>query len=159
MIIEDKRVVLMEYKLTDNDGNVIDQSDKEPLAYLHGSGQIIPGLEKELVGKKVGDELKVTVAPAEGYGEFDESLLTKVEKEHLAGIPNLEIGMQVQGESPEGVAIFTVKEINDAEVILDANHPLAGQTLNFDVKVVEVREATEDELTHGHAHGAGGHQH
>ena len=159
MIIEDKRVVLMDYKLTDNDGNVIDQSEKEPLAYLHGSGQIIPGLEKELAGKTVGDELKVTVSPEEGYGEFDQSLLTKVEKQHLAGIPNLEVGMQVQGESPEGVAVFTVKEITDTEVTLDANHPLAGQTLNFDVKVVEVREATEEELSHGHAHGVGGAHH
>ncbi|SMF81813.1 FKBP-type peptidyl-prolyl cis-trans isomerase [Pseudobacteriovorax antillogorgiicola] len=159
MVIDDKLVVLMEYKLTDNDGKVIDQSDKEPLAYLHGSGQIIPGLEKELKGKKVGDALKVTVAPEEGYGEFDPSLLTKVEKEHLAAIPNLQVGMQVQGESPEGVAIFTVTEIGDKEVTLDANHPLAGQTLNFDVKVVEVRAATQEELDHGHAHGAGGAEH
>ena len=159
MLIEDKCVVLMEYKLTDREGNLLDQSDEEPLAYLHGSGQIIPGLEKELVGKTVGDSMSVTVAPEEAYGEFDESLLTKVEKEHLAEIPNLAVGMQVQGESPEGTAIFTVTEINEGDVTLDANHPLAGRTLNFDVKVVEVRAATEEELSHGHAHGVGGHHH
>lgn len=159
MNIEDKRVVLMEYKLTDSEGQLIDQSGDEPLAYLHGGGQIIPGLEKELVGKKAGDALVVTVQPEEGYGPKDDTLLTKVEKEHLAGIPNLEVGMQIQGESPEGVAVFTVKEIGETEVTLDANHPLAGQVLKFDVKIVEVREASAEELEHGHAHGAGGHQH
>ena len=119
MNIEDKRVVLMEYKLTDSEGQLIDQSGDEPLAYLHGGGQIIPGLEKELVGKKAGDALVVTVQPEEGYGPKDDTLLTKVEKEHLAGIPNLEVGMQIQGESPEGVAVFTVKEIGETEVTLD----------------------------------------
>lgn len=159
MEVADKRVVLMEYKLTGEDGSLIDQSGNEPLAYLHGSGQIISGLEKELVGKQAGDELSVKVSPEEGYGEFDESLLTSVDKSDLAGIPELKVGMQIQGESPEGVAIFTIREIQDDQVVLDANHPLAGQNLNFDVKVVSVREATEEELSHGHAHGKGGHQH
>lgn len=159
MVIEDNRVVLMEYTLTDTEGMLLDKSDEEPLAYLHGRGQIIPGLESQLHGKKVGDEMTVTVAPEDAYGLFDEKLLTKVDLEHLTGIPNLAVGMQVQGESEEGNAIFTVKEIGEKDATLDANHPLAGKTLNFAVKVVEVREATEEELSHGHAHGAGGHHH
>ena len=159
MKIEKNSVVSMHYKLTDNDGQLVDKSDTTPLAYLHGHGQIVPGLEKELEGRSVGDKLTVAVAPGEGYGEYAEELLVKVEKNQLADIPNLEVGMQVEGESPEGVAIFTIVEITDVDVTLDGNHPLAGEVLNFEVSVESVRAATEEEITHGHAHGEGGQIH
>ena len=146
----------MNYKLTNKDGEILDQSDTEPLAYLHGHGQIIPGLEKSLEGKAVGEKLTVTVSPDEGYGEYSEDLVVTVEKSQLDGIPNIAVGMEVQGESPEGMGIFTIVAINDSEVTLDGNHPLAGETLNFDVEIVALREATQEELENGHALGEGG---
>lgn len=159
MKIEKDSVVSMHYKLTDNEGNVVDKSEETPLAYLHGHGQIVPGLEKELEGKNKGDSLSVKVEPEEGYGVYANELCVKVQKEHLQEIPNLQVGMQVEGESPEGVAIFTVIAIDDENVTLDGNHPLAGETLNFDVQIESVRPATDEELSHGHAHGEGGHVH
>ncbi len=160
MNIAKDHVVEIEYTLTDDEGKVLDTSDgRDPLTYLHGGQNIIPGLEKELEGKVVGDALKVKVDPAEAYGEFNKSLINEVPKEELAQIPELKVGIQLQAQSPQGVQIFTVTAIGETCVTLDGNHPLAGMTLNFDVKVKTVRPATEEELTHGHAHGPGGHQH
>ncbi len=156
MKIAKNNVVLMHYKLTNAEGQLLDQSDSDPFAYLHGHGQIVPGLENQLEGKAKGDQFSVVVKPAEAYGEYTEELVVTVEKAQLAEIPNLTVGMEVQGESPEGVSIFTIVEIKDDKVTLDGNHPLAGETLTFDFNVVSIREATEEELTHGHAHGEGG---
>lgn len=160
MIIKKDSVVLMEYTLTDDQGNVIDTSDgREPLAYLHGHGNIIPGLEKELEGKLKGAKLAVKVSPEEGYGEFDPEAVRTVDIGQFEDSESVEVGMQFVAETEDGPVMFTVREVKGKEVILDGNHPLAGAHLNFKVEIVEVREATNEELAHGHVHGAGGHHH
>ncbi len=153
-------VASFEYTLTDDDGTVIDTSeDGTPLAYIHGIGNLIPGLEKELEGKTEGDELDVHIAPADGYGERDDEMVQSVAKDQMPEGVEIEVGMQLQAESEEGVHVLTVVALDDDEVQLDANHPLAGVPLNFKVKIVEVRDATAEELEHGHVHGEGGHDH
>jgi len=153
MIIEKDRVVSIDYTLRDNNGNLIDSSEgSDPLEYLHGNGNIIPGLEKALAGKKAGDKLTCSIAAADAYGERDDSLIFKVNKSEFEGA-DIEVGMQFEAHGEEGAQIVTVEGIEGEEVTIDANHPLAGETLNFDVKVVDVREATSEELEHGHVHG------
>ena len=160
MNVTDKTVVSIDYTLKDDSGTVIDSSqNREPLAFLYGSGSIIPGLEKALSGKAPGDEVSVTVAPEEGYGEYNDELIFSVGKDRFQDASNIEIGSQVQAQTADGsVQILTIKEVADDEVTLDANHPLAGQTLHFEVAVADVREATADELDHGPVHN-GDHQH
>ncbi len=155
--IANNLVVEFEYTLTDDKGQEIDSSKgRGPLAYIHGKGNIIPGLEKELTGKKVNDELQVTVAPADAYGDYNDALIQKVPKSEFQDTTDLQVGVQFQVGNPDGqMFIATVTEITDSEVTLNANHPLAGMTLNFDVKVVSIREATDEELTHGHVHAEG----
>ena len=160
MQISKNTVVEMEYTLKDTAGEVLDTSNgKGPLAYLHGFKNIIPGLEKELEGKKSGDELSVKISPEQAYGQRDENLISEVSKNELSAIPDLEVGMQLQAQSSQGARILTVTQIEGETVTLDANHPLAGMELHFEVKVTKVRSATEEELAHGHVHGPGGHQH
>lgn len=160
MQIANDVVVSIEYTLTDDQGNVIDSSvGGEPLAYLHGAGNIIPGLEVALEGKQVGDSLKVSVAPADGYGEKDEGLLQVVPRSMFRGVDQIEPGMQFHAQTDYGMQVITVAKVEGDNVTVDGNHPLAGQNLNFDVKVLEVRAATAEELEHGHVHGAGGHHH
>lgn len=160
MQIANDVVASIEYTLTDDKGNVIDSSvGGEPLAYLHGAGNIIPGLESALEGKKVGDSFKVSVAPAEGYGEKDEGLLQVVPRSMFRGVDQVEVGMQFHAQTDYGMQVITVAKVEGDNVTVDGNHPLAGQNLNFDVKVVEVRAATAEELEHGHVHGPGGHHH
>jgi len=159
--IADKHVVSIHYTLTDDDGETLDSSaGREPLTYLHGAQNIIPGLEQALTGKAVGDQLQVTVQPGDAYGEFDAELVQTVPREAFEGIDQLEPGMQFEARSPEGdSSIVVVKEVVDEGVVIDGNHPLAGQTLHFDVSIEEVRDATDEELAHGHVHGPGGHHH
>lgn len=147
-------VVLMDYTLKDKDGATIDTSEgKDPLAFIFGIGAIIPGLEKELDGKKAGDNVQVTVAPEDGYGVYDEQLIVDVPKDRFEGAGEIAAGMQVQAQREDGgVQIMTVSSVADESVKLDGNHPLAGMTLFFDVDVREVREATKEELEHGHVH-------
>jgi FKBP-type peptidyl-prolyl cis-trans isomerase SlyD len=153
MIVEKDRVVSIDYTLRDNGGNLIDSSDgSEPLTYLHGNGNIIPGLEKELAGKKAGDSLKCVIAAADAYGERDDSLVFKVAKKEFDGA-DVEVGMQFEAHGEEGAQVVTVVAVEGDEVTIDANHPLAGEQLHFDVKVTDVREATAEELEHGHVHG------
>jgi FKBP-type peptidyl-prolyl cis-trans isomerase SlyD len=159
MTVENGKVVSFHYTLTNAQGDVLDQSQEHPMPYLHGAGNIIPGLEKELAGKKVGDKLTVNVPAAEAYGEYHEQLVNDVPREAFQGVDQIEPGMQFQANTPEGVQVITVKAVNGETVTVDANHPLAGQDLNFDVEIVEVREATEEESAHGHVHGVGGHHH
>ena len=159
MTVENGKVVSFHYTLTKAQGDVLDQSQEHPMPYLHGAGNIIPGLEKELAGKKVGDKLTVNVPAAEAYGEYHEQLVNDVPREAFQGVDQIEPGMQFQANTPEGVQVITVKAVNGETVTVDANHPLAGQDLNFDVEIVEVREATEEESAHGHVHGVGGHHH
>lgn len=160
MIIAKNKVVSVDYTLTDNDGSVLDSSKgSEPLSYIQGLGNIIPGLEAALEGKQTGDSFQVKIAPAEAYGERDDDLMQKLPREQFKDFDQLELGMQFRAHTASGAHIITVTEIGDSEVTVDGNHPLAGVTLNFDVTVVAVREATTAELEHGHAHGEGGHGH
>jgi FKBP-type peptidyl-prolyl cis-trans isomerase SlyD len=153
-------VASIEYTLTDDAGNVIDSSvGGEPLAYLHGAGNIIPGLENALEGKTVGDSLKVTIAPQDGYGEKNEGMVQVVPKDMFQGVDTIEVGMQFHAQTEHGMQVITVAAVDGNNITVDGNHPLAGQTLNFDVKVIEVRAASPEELDHGHVHGAGGHHH
>ncbi|MFA9460219.1 FKBP-type peptidyl-prolyl cis-trans isomerase [Thiohalorhabdus sp. Cl-TMA] len=154
------RVVSIDYTLKDADDQVIDTSEgREPLAYIHGNGQIIPGLERALEGKGPGEDVAVTITPEEGYGERDDSMVMQIPREQFEGADQIEPGMQFQAETDEGVRILTVLETGDQEVTVDGNHPLAGVTLNFNVNVVDVRDASQEELDHGHVHGPGGHDH
>lgn len=160
MEIADQRAVLMHYTLTNDKGDVLDSSQgNEPLAYLHGAGNIIPGLEKALLGKKAGDKLQVNVSPAEGYGERDERLIQQVPRRAFQGIKDIQPGMTFHAQGDQGPMQVTVKRIAGDMVTVDGNHPLAGESLNFDVEIVEVRPATSEEMSHGHVHGAGGHHH
>ena len=160
MQIAQNSVVAIAYTLTDDKGTVIDTSaGGEPLVYLHGARNIIPGLENALTGKSVGEKLTVTVAPAEGYGEYDPQMVQAVPRQMFAGVENIEVGMQFQAQTPQGVRVVTVIEVEGDDITLDGNHPLAGETLHFAVEVTEVRTATAEELAHGHVHGAGGHHH
>lgn len=153
-------VALIDYTLTNDAGDVIDSSDGgEPLAYLHGHQNIIPGLEKALAGKVAGDSLKVSIAPAEGYGEVNPSLVEKVPSNLFQGVDKVEVGMQFHAQTGQGMQVITVTGVEGDMVTVDGNHPLAGQTLHFDVTVKEVRAASKEELDHGHVHGVGGHHH
>jgi FKBP-type peptidyl-prolyl cis-trans isomerase SlyD len=154
MVIEKDRVVTIDYKLQDAEGEVLDSSDSsEPLIYLHGNENIIAGLERRLLGKQAGDEISCIVPANEGYGERDEALVFKVEKSEFGDGTPIEIGMQFEAHGEDGAQIVTVMGIEGDEVTIDANHPLAGEELHFTVKVVDVREATAEELEHGHIHG------
>jgi FKBP-type peptidyl-prolyl cis-trans isomerase SlyD len=154
------RVVTIHYTLKDDAGAVLDSSaGGDPLAYIQGHGTLVAGLEKALEGKQDGNTLAVSVAPAEGYGIRDEALIQRVPKRSLQGSGEIKKGMQFQARTVDGIRLFTVIAVMGDMVTLDGNHPLADQTLHFDVEIVEVREATTEELEHGHVHGAGGHHH
>ena len=154
MQISDKHVVSMNYTLKNDQGTVLDTSEnREPLSFIVGKGMIIPGLEKELHGKEKGDKVSVTVEPKDGYGEYDASQMVKVAKNQFAEGSEIKVGMTVQAQTQEGqVQLLTIKEVEGDSITLDANHPLAGQNLHFDVQIEDVREATEEELEHGHVH-------
>jgi FKBP-type peptidyl-prolyl cis-trans isomerase SlyD len=160
MQIAKNAVVHIHYTLKNDAGEVLDSSDgAEPLAYLQGHGNLIPGLEKALEGKQAGESLNVSIAPKDGYGVRDEALIQDVPRSAFQGIDKVEVGMQFHAESNHGPRLVTVTKVSDQNVTVDGNHPLADQTLHFDVKIVEVRTASAEELSHGHVHGAGGHHH
>ena len=160
MQIEKHRVVTLAYTLKDNDDRVIDQSDDGSFCYLHGASNIIPGLENALTGKAAGDELSVSISPEEGYGVHDVEKTQAVPREMFPAEEEIVPGMQFHAQGPEGhQLVVTVVKVDDDRVTVDGNHPLAGVQLNFDVKVLEVRAATGEEITHGHVHGPGGHHH
>lgn len=154
MNIGENCVVSFHYTLTNSDGETLDSSKgREPLKYLHGARNIVPGLEKALEGKSAGEKLTVEVQPDEAYGQVNPDLVHKVPRAAFEGAPEIKAGMQFQAQGPTGeVQVITVKEVADDEVTVDANHPLAGEVLHFDIAVEDVREATEDEVAHGHAH-------
>lgn len=159
MQIAENMAVSIHYTLTNISGETLDSSvGNEPLVYLHGSGNIIPGLENALKGKAAGDKFDVTVAPEDAYGEKHDGMVQVVPKSVFEGMP-VEVGMQFQADVKSGPGIITVVQIDGDQVTIDGNHPLAGEELNFAVEVMEVRMATEDEIAHGHVHGAGGHHH
>ncbi len=160
MIISKDKVVTIDYSLTDEEGELIDSSvGEEPLIYLHGHHGIIPGLEQALAGHRTGDKVEVSIPPEEGYGDWDEDLVEVVAREDFDDPEELEIGTQFETETDEGTRLATVIDIEGEDVTVDLNHPLAGMTLNFDVTVLDVRDATAEELAHGHVHGEHGHEH
>jgi len=161
MKIANGTVVSIDYKLHLGDGKIVDESGEgEPLTYLHGEGQIVPGLERELAGLGVGDARKVVVTPADGYGEHNPGGLQQVERKAFPPDVELVVGLELSAVGPNGEVVpFVVHEVAGDKVVVDLNHPLAGKTLHFDVTVREIRTATAEELEHGHAHGAGGHGH
>ena len=159
MAIENNSVVSMHYVLTNDAGEQLDSSENGPLTYLHGHSNIIPGLESALTGKAVGDKLNVDVEPAEAYGVRSEELVQEVPRSAFEGIDQVEPGMQFQAQTPEGAQMITVTKVEGDQVTIDGNHPLAGVTLHFEVEVAEVRDATEEEIAHGHVHGPGDHDH
>jgi len=161
MLVAQDKVVLIHYTLTNDSGAVIDSSSGgEPLAYIHGQGNIIPGLEKALEGKQQGDKVSVKVDPKEGYGVRDDALVQSVPRRSFGGVPNIQPGMQFQAQTSQGhTRVVTVTAIKGDMVTVDGNHPLAGENLHFDVEITEVREASAEELEHGHVHGPGGHHH
>ncbi|MDC0253816.1 peptidylprolyl isomerase [Bacteriovoracales bacterium] len=150
--IVDGHVVEMNYTLINSKGDVIDSSSgKAPLAFIQGKGDIVPGLEKEMAGKKVGDSFKVTISPEEAYGTRNEGMVQSVAKEQFGPeASNVEVGMQFQLEGSNGQTLLvTAIKVEENEVILDGNHPLAGETLSFDIEVVSLRDATKEELEKG----------
>lgn len=160
MKIENNKVVQIKYVLTDAQGNQMDASGDEPLAYLHGSHNLIPGLEAELKGKQAGDKFVATIPAEEAYGEKQDHLIQDgVPKEMFQGVDNIEVGMRFEAQSEQGFHSVVITEINDETVTVDGNHEMAGMDLTFDIEVIDVRDATEEEISHGHAHGAGGHHH
>src|SRR5690606_3192497 len=161
MQIANDKVVAIHYTLTNTAGETLDSSVErgDPLTYLHGHGNIIPGLENALLGKAAGDKLNVEVAPGEGYGERHDQLIQQVPRSAFEGVDHLEPGMQCQAETGMGVRLFTITEVGDDEVTNDGNHPLAGETLHFAEEITEVRDASAEEIEHGHVHGEGGHHH
>jgi FKBP-type peptidyl-prolyl cis-trans isomerase SlyD len=154
LLIGNNLVVSMHYKLSDDEGNVIDSSEgSEPLTFLHGAGNIIPGLENALVGKVEGDSLQVTVKPEDGYGDVIPELVQTVERAAFQGVEDIEPGMAFEAQGPDGTPQrIIVRAVEGDEVTVDGNHPLAGMELSFDVQIVSVRDAQEEEIAHGHAH-------
>ena len=161
MHIADNSVVTIHYTLTNDAGEMVDTSDgREPLVYLHGAQNIIPGLERELSGKVVGDSFDVTIQPEDAYGIANPELVQTVPHSAFEGVDKVEPGMQFQARGDDGnTQVITVTEIGDDGITVDGNHPLAGQVLNFSVSVEDIREASQEELEHGHVHGPGGHHH
>lgn len=160
MSIAQDHVVSIHYTLRDDAGEVIDASAAgEPLTYLHGHGNLIPGLERELTGHASGDRLTVRIAPADAYGEYDPKQVQRVPRRALRGVGELRVGMRLHAQTEEGPRAVTVTQLTGDMVTLDANHPLAGKSLNFEVEIAGVRAATAEELEHGHVHGPGGHAH
>lgn len=155
MVIANKKVVSIHYKLTDDDGEVIqDSAAGEPLIYLHGAGNIIPGLESALKGKTTGDKLNISVDPEQGYGARNDALIQELPRDLFQGVEDVQEGMQFQAHSEQGTQVITVTKVDGDRVTVDGNHPLAGQTLNFEVEVESVRDATSEEVAHGHVHKA-----
>ena len=160
MQISDKMVVTIDYTLKDDNGTVLDSSTEGNFAYLHGANNIIPGLENALTGKSAGDEVDVSVSPTEGYGEHNETMIQAVPRDMFDSEQEIQVGMQFHAQSPEGeMIVVTVTDIEGEDITVDGNHPLAGVNLNFGVKVIDIREASEEEIEHGHVHGPDDHHH
>ncbi|GLX79405.1 peptidyl-prolyl cis-trans isomerase [Thalassotalea insulae] len=162
MKITANKVVKLHYAVSDSEDSLIDSSyDHQPLAIIHGSGYLIPGLENALTDHVAGDKFEVAVAADDAYGQRHDGYVQTVPKELFADIDDLQVGTQLRASTDEGEQTVIVIDVQDNEITVDGNHPLAGIDLKFDVEILEVRDATEEELAHGHVHGEGGcgHQH
>lgn len=160
MEIKDNSVVQIHYTLTNDAGTVLDSSKgKEPLSYMHGKHNLILGLEAQLLGKFSGDEFNATVETEDAYGVRNLEAIQNIPLSVLANIPDLAVGMQLQTGTDQGPVSVSIIEINDGHAVVDGNHPLAGERLHFAINIVNVRDATESEINHGHAHAGDGHHH
>ncbi len=160
MGIENNKVVSFHYRLSEPGGEPFEDSHgDQPMVYLHGHGDMLPGLEAELEGREAGERFSVTLPPEQAYGERREGATTRVPIKYLLQKKNLKPGMVVAIGTEEGPRDAVIVKVGRFNVDVDTNHPLAGKTLNFDIEVIEVRDATGEELGHGHVHGPGGHQH
>jgi FKBP-type peptidyl-prolyl cis-trans isomerase SlyD len=160
MQVQSDHVVSIDYTLKNDAGEVMDSSEQTgPMAYLHGHQNIIPGLEKALDDKAVGDTLSVSIEPADAYGERNAEMIQTVPRSMFQGVDEIEPGMRFQAQTEGGVTVVTIKEVNGDEITLDGNHELAGETLHFNVEIKDVRPASEEEIEHGHVHGPDGHEH
>jgi FKBP-type peptidyl-prolyl cis-trans isomerase SlyD len=162
MSISENKVVSMSYTLTNDQGQVLDQADAQnPFMYLHGAQNIIPTLENALTGKSIGDTLQIHIPAVDAYGERHQELIQAVPREAFQGVPaeHLVVGSHLQAQTDEGVRVVTVAAVDDQNVTIDGNHPMAGIDLNFDVKVVGIRDASAEEVAHGHVHTPGMHHH
>jgi len=159
MSIKQDKVASIEYTLTNQHGEQIDASDGNPLAYLHGHHNLIPGLEAELEGKTVGDKFTANIPAEQAYGERVDDLVQTVPSSMFQGVDELEVGMRFEAQSAQGMHSVEITAIEDDQVTVDGNHPLAGEALTFEVEVVSLRDSTPEEVEHGHAHGEGGHNH
>ncbi|MFZ1388540.1 MAG: peptidylprolyl isomerase [Thiolinea sp.] len=162
MQIAPNTVASLAYVLTNTQGETLDQADtQQPFVYMHGAHNIIPGLENALTGKQAGDTLEVTIPPEQAYGLKDDSLMQEVPRSMFAGVEEEQIipGAEFHAQTNAGMQTIVITAVNGDTITIDGNHPLAGQTLHFDVTVLDVRAATKDEISHGHAHGPGGHHH
>jgi FKBP-type peptidyl-prolyl cis-trans isomerase SlyD len=158
MQVADNMAVSIHYTLTNDDGEVLDSSiGDEALVYLHGGGNIISGLEKALHGKVAGDKFNVRIAAEDAYGELVDEMVQVISRDMFEGIDNIEVGMQFHADVSSGPGVVTVVNIEGDDITIDGNHPLAGLALTFDVEVIDVRAATQEDMAHGHIHGAGCH--
>ncbi|MGP0628554.1 FKBP-type peptidyl-prolyl cis-trans isomerase [Nitrospina sp. 32_T5] len=159
-MIKKDSVVTLSYSLKNKEGAELDKAGADqPLVYLHGKGQIIPGLETKLEGLNSGDKKDVTVQPEDAYGNVNPSLVMEIERQHFPKDVDIQPGMQFTADMGEKQQIFTVLSVGEEQIKIDANHPLAGETLHFSIEVLDVREATKEELDHGHAHTGNEHGH
>lgn len=160
MEIAKNKVVSMHYKGTLKDGSVFDSSEgRDPLVFIYGTGMIIPGLESGMEGLAVGDKKSIEVAADDAYGPVHEEAKQEIPKDKMPQDVEIKAGMQLAAQGPHGMIPVTVSEVKDDVVVIDMNHPLAGKDLVFDIEIVDVRDATEEELSHGHVHGPDGHHH
>jgi FKBP-type peptidyl-prolyl cis-trans isomerase SlyD len=160
VIVADRKVVSFHYALSNAEGEELESTrDRQPMTYLHGARNIIPGLEKAMVGKVAGDRFRVTIEPADAYGEHRPGNFQRIPAKHFRDPRRLQPGQRVSIQTRRGPIQASVVKVGRFNVDVDANHPLAGQTLTFEVEVIAVRDATGEEISHGHVHGAGGVQH
>jgi FKBP-type peptidyl-prolyl cis-trans isomerase SlyD len=160
MKIENQKVVGIEYTLKDKAGAVIDtNAGGDPLFFIQGMGTIVPGLEIALNGRGLGESFDVEVKAVDGYGEYDPERKRGIPRASVPQLKDVKPGMMLQASGPEGNSVVTVAEVTDTEIVIDGNHPMAGKDLFFSIRVAEIRNATGEELAHGHIHGPGGHHH
>lgn len=160
MTIDENKVVSFHYRLSNAGGEQIETSrEREPMSYLHGSNKIIPGLERAMTGHEAGDEFSITVQPEDAYGVRTEANIQRIPLKRLGKIARPAVGQVLGLQTNQGPVQVTVLKVGKFNIDVDANHPLSGQTLTFDVEIMSVRDATQEELSHGHAHGEGGHDH
>ncbi len=161
MAIEQNKVVTMNFTLKDDEGNVLDSTEKGgPFSYISGTNMVLPKLEEALSGMLIGSKKNLKLEAKDGYGNYNDDAIQVVGKENFPEDIVLEVGMEYMANSPDGVKMpFTISNVDGEEITIDFNHPLAGKNLNFDIELLNVRDATAEELSHGHVHGADGHHH